>query len=135
MIPSWSFAHNFDPPGIRCWRRLKVGRKYRGWHQKHKAVIHSPGAVAHPEQGGSWAVGNCRFCHLSILFSVANILYRASSSLMHLSSFARPAHTKALITAGSPSTVKLRGDIPAIFNPWKSSSNALKEFSLKSYKP
>ena len=57
----------------------------------HKAVIHSPGAVAHPEQGGSWVVGNRRPCHLSIRLCVANILYRTSSSLMHLPSFARPA--------------------------------------------
>ena len=56
----------------------------------HKAVIHSPADVAHPVQGGSWAVGNRRFCRL---LNAANVHYRASSSLMHLSSFARPVHT------------------------------------------
>ena len=57
----------------------------------HKAVIHCPVAVAHLEQGGNGAVGNRRSC---LLLLAANILYRASSSLMHLSSFARPAHCK-----------------------------------------
>ena len=57
----------------------------------HKAVIHRSVAVAHPEQGGSWVVGNRRPCLISTLLNAANIHYRASSSLMHLSSFARPA--------------------------------------------
>jgi len=46
--------------------------------------------VAHPVQGGSWAVGNRRFCRL---LNAANVHYRASSSLMHLSSFARPVQS------------------------------------------
>ena len=60
----------------------------------HKAVIHNPVAVAHPEQGGNGALGNRRSC---LLLLAANMLYRASPSLMHLSSFARPAQFKDFI--------------------------------------
>ncbi len=62
----------------------------------HKAVIHNPVAVAHPAQGGNGALGNRRSC---LLLLAANMLYRASPSLMHLSSFARPAHIKGEIWA------------------------------------
>jgi hypothetical protein len=65
------------------------------WRHKHKAVIHSPVAVANPERGGNGAASNRRPCHLVILLCVANILYRASFSLMHLSSFAKPAQNMA----------------------------------------
>ena len=83
----------------------------------HKAVIHSPGAVAHPEQGGNWAMGNRRFCLLSILLCVVNILYRASSPLMHLSSFAKPALIKYLVRVFRPATPSAPKGTHCIFIP------------------
>jgi len=47
-------------PEMGCWRRRKLGQKWRGCCRWHKAVIHSPDAAAHPEQGDIWAVGNRR---------------------------------------------------------------------------